>query len=285
MSAQLLDGKRLAAQLREKLRIEIQTRQHQGLRAPGLAVVLVGDNPASHIYVRNKQQACAEVGIITHDHFLPTDTSADVLLALIDHLNADPHTDGILIQLPLPAHLDPDAIIERIDPRKDVDGFHPYTLGRLVQRRPLLRPCTPFGVITLLQHYQIPLTGIEATVVGASNIVGRPMNLELLLAGSTVTTCHRFTRDLAQHVRHAELLVVAIGKPGIIDSAWIKPGAVVVDIGISRLDDGRICGDIAFDSARERAAWITPVPGGVGPMTIACLLQNTLAAANAASAD
>jgi methylenetetrahydrofolate dehydrogenase (NADP+) / methenyltetrahydrofolate cyclohydrolase len=278
MSAHILDGKQLAATLRHDLKQQIQHRLSQGLIAPGLAVVLVGDDPASKIYVRNKHLACQEIGIKAQDFHLPGSTNEQTLLALIDTLNADPAIHGILVQLPLPAHINPEHIIERIAPSKDVDGFHPFTIGCLAQRRPSLRPCTPYGVITLLRHYQITLEGIDATIVGASNIVGRPMGLELLLAGSTVTTCHRFTRDLATHIRQADLLVVAIGKPGIIQSDWIKPGAVVVDVGISRDSHGRICGDIAFDSAKLRASWITPVPGGVGPMTIACLMQNTLLA-------
>lgn len=271
MVAQILDGKACASTLRQRLSAQISQSQ----RKPGLAVIMVGQDPASQIYVRNKRQACAEVGIIAHDYDLPAETSIQKLLTLIDTLNAATHIDGILLQLPLPAGLDANVILERISPAKDVDGFHPYTLGRLLQRRPMLRPCTPYGIIQLLNHYQIPLRGIDATVVGASNIVGRPLAIELLHAGSTVTICHRFTQNLQQKVATADLLIVAIGKMDVIPSQWIKPGAIVVDVGIHRLPDNSIRGDLDYDSASERADWITPVPGGVGPMTVATLLQNT----------
>jgi methylenetetrahydrofolate dehydrogenase (NADP+)/methenyltetrahydrofolate cyclohydrolase len=279
MAAQLIDGKAIAAEVRHEIRTRIGERRARGLRVPGLAVVLVGQDPASEIYVRNKCLACDDAGVISHAHTLPDSTTEDSLLELIDSLNADDDIDGILVQFPLPGHIDADKVTERIRADKDVDGFHPYNIGRLAQRRPSLRPCTPRGVITLLEHTGESFYGREAVVVGASNIVGRPMNLELLLAGCTVTTCHRFTQDLASHVARADILVVAVGKPGIVRGEWVKPGATVIDVGINRLEDGRLIGDIGFEAARERAAWITPVPGGVGPMTVATLLQNTLYAA------
>lgn len=279
MTANIIDGKAIAAELRTNIRQQVAARRQQGLRAPGLAVILVGQDPASEIYVRNKRKACEETGIISVAHDLPAETTQDTLLELIDTLNADASVDGILVQLPLPAHINAETVIERIDPGKDVDGFHPYNIGRLALRMPVLRPCTPRGVITLLESTGEPLRGRDAVIVGASNIVGRPMSLELLLAGCTVTTCHRFTRDLAAHVRQAEILIVAVGKPGIVKGEWIKSGATVIDVGINRTEEGKLVGDIEFDPACERAGWITPVPGGVGPMTVATLLQNTLEAA------
>lgn len=279
MTAQLIDGKTIAASIRSEARAQVEARRARGLRTPGLAVVLVGNDPASEVYVRNKRKGCDEAGIHSFAYDLPADTSQADLLALIDRLNADPQIDGILVQLPLPAHIDTETVVERIRPDKDVDGFHPYNIGRLAIRMPTLRSCTPYGVITLLKHTGEPFYGREAVVVGASNHVGRPMGLELLLAGSTVTTCHRFTADLAAHVRAADILVVAAGKPGLVRGEWVKPGATVIDVGINRTADGRLVGDVEFEPARERAAWITPVPGGVGPMTVATLLQNTLLAA------
>lgn len=281
MTAQLIDGKALAATFRDSITHAVQQRVSKKHRRPGLAVIMLGDHPASQVYVKNKRQACDAVGFLSKSYDLPADFSESALLSLIDTLNADPDIHGILVQLPLPAHIDSNIILERIRPEKDVDGFHPYNLGRLAQRRPLLRPCTPYGVINLLKSIRLPFHGINAVVVGASNIVGRPMALELLHAGCTVTVCHRFTKtvDLQHHVEQAELLVVAVGKPGVIQSEWIKPGAIVIDIGMNRLPDGRLIGDIDFNTAVERAAWITPVPGGVGPMTVATLLQNTLQAA------
>lgn len=279
MTAQLIDGKAIAASIRSEVRAQVEARRARGLRTPGLAVVLVGSDPASEVYVRNKRKGCDEAGIHSFAYDLPADTSQVDLLALIDRLNADPQIDGILVQLPLPAHIDTETVVERIRPDKDVDGFHPYNIGRLAIRMPTLRSCTPYGVITLLKHTGEPFYGREAVVVGASNHVGRPMGLELLLAGSTVTTCHRFTADLAAHVRAADILVVAAGKPGLVRGEWVKPGATVIDVGINRTADGRLVGDVEFEPARERAAWITPVPGGVGPMTVATLLQNTLLAA------
>jgi methylenetetrahydrofolate dehydrogenase (NADP+)/methenyltetrahydrofolate cyclohydrolase len=279
MTARLIDGKAIASELRGTLRQRIGERQKAGHRPPGLAVVLVGDDPASRIYVRNKRMACNEVGIMSRDYDLPATTTEAEILGLIDRLNGDPEIDGILVQLPLPPHISEIAVIERIDPVKDVDGFHPYTVGRLSQRIPVLRPATPYGVMVLLRQIGAPVKGQHAVVVGASNHVGRPLALELLLAGATTTVCHRFTRDLRRHVADADILAVAVGKPALIPGAWVKPGAIVLDIGISRLADGRLCGDVEFDAARQRAAWITPVPGGVGPMTIAMLLENTLTAA------
>jgi methylenetetrahydrofolate dehydrogenase (NADP+)/methenyltetrahydrofolate cyclohydrolase len=279
MPARIIDGKGVAAALRTALAARVATFTAQHGRAPGLAVLLVGSDAASQVYVRSKRRACEEVGMASFAHDLPVDTTEADLLTLIERLNADPAVDGILLQLPLPAHIHPEVVLERIDPAKDVDGFHPYNVGRLAQRLPGLRPCTPRGIMRLLEHYEIPIRGRHAVVVGASNIVGRPLALELLLAGATVTVCHRFTRDLEAHVRRAELLVVAVGKPGLVPGEWVAPGATVIDVGINRLPDGSLRGDVDFDSARERAAWITPVPGGVGPMTIAMLLENTLDAA------
>ncbi|TLF47486.1 bifunctional methylenetetrahydrofolate dehydrogenase/methenyltetrahydrofolate cyclohydrolase FolD [Halomonas urmiana] len=279
MTAQLIDGKSIAARVRQQVARQVQTRREAGGRIPGLAVVLVGEDAASAVYVRNKHLACEEAGILSFMHRLPTDTSQQALEQLVDQLNDDPRIDGILVQLPLPEHLDARPILERILPNKDVDGFHPYNLGRLAQRLPLLRPCTPKGVMTLLQQSELSVRGLDATVVGASNIVGRPMSLELMLAGCTTTVCHRFTNHLEEHVRRADLLVVAVGKPGLVKGEWIKPGAIVIDVGINRQEDGRLIGDIDFAAAAERASWITPVPGGVGPMTVASLLENTLQAA------
>ncbi|GHB10426.1 bifunctional methylenetetrahydrofolate dehydrogenase/methenyltetrahydrofolate cyclohydrolase FolD [Salinicola rhizosphaerae] len=279
MTAQLIDGKQIAGTIREQVKGDVERRLQNGLRRPGLAVILIGHDPASEIYVSHKHRACENAGILSFSHRLESDTTQAELEAVIDRLNADDAVDGILLQLPLPAHLDANPLLERIRPDKDVDGFHPYNLGRLAQRRPLLRPCTPKGIMTLLERSGIELRGLEATVVGASNIVGRPMSLELLLAGCTTTVCHRFTRDLRTQVAQADLLVVAAGKPGLIDGGWIKPGAIVIDVGMNRREDGSLVGDVDFEPAAERASWITPVPGGVGPMTVATLLQNTLQAA------
>ncbi|OYY73352.1 MAG: bifunctional methylenetetrahydrofolate dehydrogenase/methenyltetrahydrofolate cyclohydrolase [Gammaproteobacteria bacterium 28-57-27] len=278
MAAQLMDGKRVAEDVLAGVRAGVEQLMAQGLRAPGLAVIQVGDDPASKVYVGNKRRACERTGIISTAFDLPATTSMDELLALIERLNADASIDGILVQLPLPPGLNSAAVIEGIAPHKDVDGFHPYNVGRLAQRMPGLRPCTPFGVMRLLETYAIDPKGMEAVIVGASNIVGRPMALELLLAGATVTVTHRFTKDLAAHVARADLLVVAAGKPGLVKGEWVKPGAVVIDVGINRLADGSLAGDVVFDTASERAGWITPVPGGVGPMTVAMLMWNTLQA-------
>ena len=280
MSAQIIDGKAIAAHLRQHIKQRVDARVAAGKRIPGLAVILVGQDPASEVYVRNKRKACEEAGLNSYAYDLPDNTPHDKLLALIDALNEDPRVDGILVQLPLPDHIDSETIIERIRPDKDVDGFHPYNVGRLTLRVPVLRPCTPRGVMNLLDSTGQPVKGQDCVVVGASNHVGRPMSLELLLAGCTVTTCHRFTRDLESHVRRADILVVAVGKPGIVKGEWIKPGAVVIDVGINRDADGKLTGDIEFETAKQNAGWITPVPGGVGPMTVATLLQNTVDAAD-----
>jgi len=279
MAAQIIDGKAIAADIRREVREASDRLAAQGKRRPGLAVVLVGDDPASHVYVRNKRAACEECGFVSVSHDLPHSATQTELLSLIDRLNADDAIDGILVQVPLPDHIDERIIIEAIAPAKDVDGFHPYNVGRLALRNPLMRPCTPYGVIRLLDRCGINPKGMHSVVVGASNLVGRPMALELLLAGATVTVCHRFTRNLRAHVEGAELLIVAVGRPGLIPGEWIKPGAVVVDVGINRMPDGKLCGDVQFDVARERASWITPVPGGVGPMTVAILMKNTLESA------
>lgn len=278
MSAQIINGKSIADQLLTSLQQQVQNNLSLGIRAPALAVILVGNDPASSIYVKNKRLACDKVGITSIAYDLPASTSQTDLFNLIDQLNQDPHIDGILVQSPLPSQIDEKLIIERIHPDKDVDGFHPYNIGRLTVRQPTLRSCTPYGVIKLLQAYQIDPMGLDAVVVGVSNHVGRPMALELLLAGCTVTCCHRHTKDLAANVRRADLVVVAAGKPGLVKGEWIKPGAIVIDIGINRLDSGKLCGDVEFDVASQHAAWITPVPGGVGPMTVATLMENTLLA-------
>ena len=279
MSAQIIDGKAIAAGIRQEVKRAVQQRGAQGLRPPGLAVILVGNDPASEVYVSNKRKACNEAGFVSQSFDLPADTSEAALLKLIDDLNNDPSIDGILVQLPLPAHIDSETVIERIHPAKDVDGFHPYNIGRLTLRMPALRPCTPHGVMTLLKSTGQNLKGMEAVVVGASNIVGRPMSLELLLAGCTVTTCHRFTQNLSGHVARGDIVVVAVGKPGLVRGEWIKEGAIVIDVGINRNAEGKLVGDVDFEVAQSRAGWITPVPGGVGPMTVATLLQNTLYAA------
>lgn len=279
MPAQIIDGKKIAAELRQDIKNQVEQRLKQGLSQPGLAVILVGEDPASQVYVKNKRKACDETGILSKAFDLPDTTSQEELLALIDTLNDDPEINGILVQLPLPEAIDTETVIESILPDKDVDGFHPYNIGRLAQRIPKLRPCTPYGVTLLLDSIGETYKGRHAVIVGASNHVGRPTNMELLLAGATVTTTHRFTSDLEDHVRRADILVVAVGKPGLVKGEWIKPGATVIDVGINRLDSGKLVGDVDFNEASERAAWITPVPGGVGPMTVAVLLKNTLQAA------
>ncbi|MCW8806484.1 MAG: bifunctional methylenetetrahydrofolate dehydrogenase/methenyltetrahydrofolate cyclohydrolase FolD [Rhodanobacter sp.] len=281
MSARILDGKRIAQELLERVGTRVAERKRQGLVEPGLAVVLVGSDAASMVYVRNKRKACLQVGFRSFAYDLPVGTSQAELFALIDRLNADPTVHGILVQSPLPDGIDEDALVDRIDPNKDVDGFQAINVGRLALRRLGLRPCTPKGVMTLLGHTDRPVRGQHAVVVGVSNHVGRPLVLELMIAGCTTTCCHRFTRDLESFVRQADILVVAVGKPGLVKGEWIKPGAVVIDVGINRLDDGRLVGDVQFDPAADRASWITPVPGGVGPMTVATLIENTLLAAEA----
>lgn len=278
MSAQLISGKQIAESLLDHIKHRVAARTTSGKRPPGLAVILVGADPASAIYVRNKRLACEKVGIHSVAYDLPATTTETELLTIIDSLNADDTIDGILVQSPLPNGIDEEHIIERISAAKDVDGFHPYNIGRLAVRQPTLRSCTPFGVIKMLQASNISLMGLDAVVVGVSNHVGRPMALELLLAGCTVTSCHRHTKNLAEKVQKADLVVAAAGKPGLIKGDWIKPGAIVVDIGINRLENGSICGDVEFNIAKERASYITPVPGGVGPMTVATLMENTLLA-------
>ncbi len=278
MSAQLIDGKQIAKQLRQSIKLAVDNIIDANKRVPGLAVICVGSDPASQVYVGNKTKACKEVGFISKEHKLPADTSQRALEALVDALNNDEEIDGILLQLPLPAGLDAEPILERIHPHKDVDGFHPYNIGRLAQRVPALRPCTPKGIMTMIKSTMKPIKGLHAVIVGASNIVGRPMGLELLLAGCTVTTCHKFTQNLALHVNQADVLVVAVGKRNFIPGGWVKPGAIVIDVGINRIEDGTLTGDVDFDVAREHAGWITPVPGGVGPMTVASLMENTLEA-------
>ncbi|MGN6973893.1 bifunctional methylenetetrahydrofolate dehydrogenase/methenyltetrahydrofolate cyclohydrolase FolD [Neisseria sp. Marseille-Q5346] len=280
MAAQLIDGKKISQQRIEAVAQAVKARQEKGLHTPCLAVVLVGDDPASAVYVRNKKLACQKSGIESLSYELPSETTQDNLLKLVDELNGDPAVDGILVQLPLPAHIDSQAVLERIEPHKDVDGFHPYNVGRLVVKMPLMRPCTPKGVMTLLEAYGIDPKGKKAVVVGASNIVGRPQALELLLSRATVTICHSATQNLADEVAAADILVVGVGIPNFVKGEWVKPGAVVIDVGINRLDDGSLCGDVEFDVAKERASMITPVPGGVGPMTIATLLENTVHAAS-----
>jgi methylenetetrahydrofolate dehydrogenase (NADP+)/methenyltetrahydrofolate cyclohydrolase len=275
MTAQLLDGKAISTELKQLVRTDTDQLVSEGHRRPGLAVVIVGSDPASTIYVRNKRIACEQTGILSKSYDLNESVSQTELLTLIDQLNADPEIDGILVQSPLPVHIDPHAVIERIHPSKDVDGFHPYNVGRLAIRKPLLRSCTPYGVMIMLAHAKLNVAGLNAVVVGQSNIVGRPMALELLMAGATITVCHSKTKDLAGVCRHADLLVVATGKPEMVKGDWVRDGAIVVDVGINRLADGRIVGDVEFDEAAKRASYITPVPGGVGPMTIATLMRST----------
>ena len=277
MTAQIISGTQLASQIKSNVAQQISQYVAQGKRVPGLAVILVGADPASQVYVGSKRKSCAEIGITSKSYDLPETTTEQALLELIEELNQDTEVDGILVQLPLPKHIDSTKVIEQISPEKDVDGFHPYNVGRLCQRIPTLRACTPYGVMKLLETTGISFYGKHAVIVGASNIVGRPMALELLLAGCTVTVTHRFTEDLASHIRQADILVVAVGKPKFIKGEWIKDGAVVVDVGINRLE-GKLVGDVEFDVAAQRASYITPVPGGVGPMTVAMLMQNTLSA-------
>ncbi|HED4458560.1 bifunctional methylenetetrahydrofolate dehydrogenase/methenyltetrahydrofolate cyclohydrolase FolD [Pasteurella multocida] len=277
MTAQVISGTELSKTIKSQVAQKIETYTQQGKRSPGLAVILVGADPASQVYVGSKRKSCAEIGIQSKSYDLPETTQESELLALIDELNADTTVDGILVQLPLPKHIDSTKVIERITPEKDVDGFHPYNVGRLCQRIPTLRACTPYGVMKLLETTGIDLHGKHAVIVGASNIVGRPMALELLLAGCTVTVTHRFTKDLEHHVRQADILVVAVGKPKFIPGDWIKAGAIVIDVGINR-QEGKLVGDVEYDVAIEKAGYITPVPGGVGPMTVAMLMFNTLSA-------
>ena len=276
MPAQLLDGKQLAATRRQVIRQNIERYRQGGQRIPGLTVILVGENPASAVYVEHKKNACNEVGILSHVHRLDGNVTQEELLALIHTLNHDQTVDGILVQLPLPKHINESEIVSHIAVHKDVDGFHPENVGWLMLRQPQLRPCTPQGIMDLLALTGRQLRGMDAVIIGASNIVGRPMALELLLAGATVTVCHRFTQDIKKHVERADLVISAVGKPHLIKGAWIKPDAIVVDVGITRLANGQLTGDIEFEVAAQRAGWITPVPGGVGPMTVVKILENTL---------
>jgi len=279
MTAKLMLGKNIAHEVRNKVRTSIKSRVSQGLSTPGLAVILVGQDAASKVYIKHKIRACEDVGINSYAQYLDSNVSQDEVLELIEKLNKEPDVHGILVQLPLPDHMQVAKILDAIAPEKDVDGFHPQNLGRLAQRRPSIRPCTPYGIMVLLEHYEIDPKRKHAVVVGASNIVGRPMSLELLLAGATVTICHKFTQDLEAHVNRADILVVAVGKPGLIKGEWIKQDATVIDVGMNRLGNGKLVGDVDYATAVQRAAWITPVPGGVGPMTVAMLMQNTLLAA------
>jgi methylenetetrahydrofolate dehydrogenase (NADP+)/methenyltetrahydrofolate cyclohydrolase len=284
MTARILDGRKIADEVLDRVAAGVRARMDAGRAAPGLAVVLVGADPASAVYVRNKRKACQQVGFKSFDFDLPAQTSEAELFALVDRLNADPVVHGILVQLPLPPHVNAAALIDRIDPCKDVDGFSAINLGHLALRRFGLRPCTPKGVMTLLGHTDRPVRGQHAVVVGVSNHVGRPLVLELLIAGCTTTCCHKFTQGLEHYVREADIVVAAVGRPGIVKGQWIKPGAVVIDVGINRMQDGHLVGDVEFAPAAERASWITPVPGGVGPMTVATLMENTLDAAQAIDA-
>lgn len=280
MTAKIIDGKAIALLVRAEIAEQAKEFLDRHGRQPGLAVVLVGANPASQVYVRNKRVACEKAGVASFNYDLPAEASEEKLLELIEQLNAREDVDGILVQLPLPDHMDKQAVIEAIRPDKDVDGFHPYNIGRLAQGSPALRPCTPFGVMRMLDETGIQLRGMEAVVVGASNIVGRPMAFELMRAGATVTVCNSKTRDLPAHVRKADLVVAAVGSPGLLRGDWFHPEAVVIDVGINRLPDGKLAGDVLFAEAVTQVSWITPVPGGVGPMTVAMLLHNTLQAAN-----
>ncbi|MBS97665.1 MAG: bifunctional methylenetetrahydrofolate dehydrogenase/methenyltetrahydrofolate cyclohydrolase FolD [Oceanospirillaceae bacterium] len=276
-----IDGKAVAAGLRKEIAEKVKVRRDKGLPAPGLAVVLVGEDPASRVYVGSKVKACEEVGFLSRNYHLSVDTSEAELLSLIDELNADDAIHGILVQLPLPEQIDVQSVIERINPHKDVDGFHPYNLGRLAGKAPTLRPCTPYGCMRLLSAYGIDPMGKKAVVIGASNIVGRPVALELLMARATVTVCHSKTQDLPAELADADIVIAAVGIPKFVKGEWLKPGAVVIDVGINRNEAGKLVGDVDFDAAYDRVSAITPVPGGVGPMTIACLLQNTLEACEA----
>ena len=278
MTAKLIDGKKIAEKIISEIKDKVITNQSEGIAPPGLAVIQVGKDPASSVYVRNKRKACEEVGMKSFNYDLDKSTSQQELIELVDSLNNNAEVNGILIQLPLPSHINETIVIETINPSKDVDGFHPYTIGRLMQRIPLLRPCTAIGVITMLEAIEIDPKGMNAVIVGASNLVGRPLNLELLLKGETTTVCHKFTKNLKDHVMSADILAVAVGKPNFIPGSWIKEDAIVFDIGINRDENGKLTGDVDFDSAKEKASWISPVPGGVGPMTVAMLIKNTLLA-------
>ena len=278
MTANIIDGKKIAEKIISEIKNKVITNQSEGITPPGLAVIQVGEDPASSVYVRNKRKACEEVGMKSFNYDLDQSTTQKELIELVESLNSNAEVNGILIQLPLPTHINETIVIETINPSKDVDGFHPYTIGRLMQRIPLLRPCTAIGVITMLEAIEIDPKGMNAVIVGASNLVGRPLNLELLLKGATTTVCHKFTKNLKDHVMSADILAVAVGKPNFIPGSWIKEDAIVFDIGINRGENGKLTGDVDFDSAKEKASWISPVPGGVGPMTVAMLIKNTLLA-------
>ena len=278
MTAKLIDGKKIAQKIISEIKDKVITNQSEGIAPPGLAVIQVGGDPASSVYVRNKRKACEEVGMKSFNFDLDQSTTQKELIELVESLNNNTEVNGILIQLPLPSHINETIVIETINPSKDVDGFHPYTIGRLMQRIPLLRPCTAIGVVTMLEAIEIDPIGMNAVIVGASNLVGRPLNLELLLKGATTTVCHKFTKNLKDHVMSADILAVAVGKPNFIPGSWIKEDAIVFDIGINRDETGKLTGDVDFESAKEKASWISPVPGGVGPMTVAMLIKNTLLA-------
>ena len=278
MTANIIDGKKIAEKIISEIKNKVITNQSEGVAPPGLAVIQVGEDPASSVYVRNKRKACEEVGMKSFNYDLDESTTQKELIELVESLNSNAEVNGILIQLPLPTHINETIVIETIKPSKDVDGFHPYTIGRLMQRIPLLRPCTAIGVITMLEAIEIDPKGMNAVIVGASNLVGRPLNLELLLKGATTTVCHKFTKNLKDHVMSADIVAVAVGKPNFIPGSWIKEDAIVFDIGINRDENGKLTGDVDFDSAKEKASWISPVPGGVGPMTVAMLIKNTLLA-------
>ncbi len=278
MSAQIIDGKKISAEFRLKIKQEVDDRIASGLPAPGLAVILVGSDAASSVYVNKKVEACQEIGFISKKVDLDPNISQQALLDQINQFNNDSEIDGILVQLPLPKHLNPEQVLEAIQSNKDVDCFHPYNIGRLVQKTPTLRPCTPYGVMLMLQALDLSVEGLDCVIVGASNIVGRPMAMELLLDRATVTVCHSRTKNLKEHIQRADLVVVGVGIPEMVKGDWIKPGAIVIDVGINRLDNGKLVGDVEFEQAAEKASWITPVPGGVGPMTVATLMHNTLTA-------
>ncbi len=278
MTANIIDGKKIAGKIISEIKDKVIANQSEGIAPPGLAVIQVGEDPASSVYVRNKRKACEEVGMKSFNYDLDQSTTQQELIELVENLNNNAEVNGILIQLPLPSHINETIVIETINPTKDVDGFHPYTIGRLMQRIPLLRPCTAIGVINMMEAIEIDPKGMHAVIVGASNLVGRPLNLELLLKGATTTVCHKFTKNLKDHVMSADILAVAIGKPNFIPGSWIKEDAIVFDIGINRDENGKLTGDVDFDSAKEKASWISPVPGGVGPMTVAMLIKNTLLA-------
>ncbi len=278
MTANIIDGKKIAGKIISEIKDKVIANQSEGIAPPGLAVIQVGEDSASSVYVRNKRKACEEVGMKSFNYDLDQSTTQQELIELVENLNNNAEVNGILIQLPLPSHINETIVIETIKPNKDVDGFHPYTIGRLMQRIPLLRPCTAIGVINMMEAIEIDPKGMHAVIVGASNLVGRPLNLELLLKGATTTVCHKFTKNLKDHVMSADILAVAIGKPNFIPGDWIKEDAIVFDIGINRDESGKLTGDVDFESAKEQASWISPVPGGVGPMTVAMLIKNTLLA-------